>query len=35
MHPSMELFKIRLLNLQGGDEALVLGGNLRRLIDRT
>jgi predicted TIM-barrel fold metal-dependent hydrolase len=34
LHPGVELEKIRLLNLGAGDEALVLGGNLLRLIGR-
>jgi predicted TIM-barrel fold metal-dependent hydrolase len=32
LHPGVELEKIRLLRLGAGDEALVLGGNLLRLI---
>jgi hypothetical protein len=32
LHPALELQKIRLLNLPPKDEALVLGGNLLRLI---
>jgi hypothetical protein len=34
LHPGVELEKIRLLRLGAGDEALVLGGNLLRLIGR-
>jgi predicted TIM-barrel fold metal-dependent hydrolase len=32
LHPGVELEKVRLLRLGAGDEALVLGGNLLRLI---
>ncbi len=32
LHPGLELHKIRLLGLSATDEALVLGGNLLRLI---
>jgi hypothetical protein len=32
LHPALELQKIRLLNLPPGREALILGNNLRRLI---
>lgn len=35
LHPALELQKIRLLGLNSQDEALVLGGNLLRLIRRT
>lgn len=34
LHPAAELAKIRLLGLPPADEALVLGGNLQRLIAR-
>ncbi|MBV9304159.1 MAG: amidohydrolase family protein [Acidobacteriaceae bacterium] len=34
LHPGVELHKIRLLGLRPRDEALVLGGNIRRLIRR-
>jgi len=34
LHPGVELEKIRLLRLGAGDEGLVLGGNLLRLISR-
>jgi predicted TIM-barrel fold metal-dependent hydrolase len=34
LHPALELQKIRLLRLPPADEALVLGGNLLRLIGR-
>jgi predicted TIM-barrel fold metal-dependent hydrolase len=34
LHPALELEKIRLLRLAPSDEALVLGGNLLRLIGR-
>jgi hypothetical protein len=32
LHPGLELAKIRLLRLAPADEALVVGGNARRLI---
>jgi hypothetical protein len=32
LHPGLELYKIRLLRLSSPDEALILGGNLLRLI---
>lgn len=35
LHPGVEIQKIRLLGLPRQQEALVLGGNLRRLISRT
>ena len=34
LHPAVELAKVRLLGLPPADEALVLGGNLLRLISR-
>ena len=34
LHPGMELHKVRLLGLPTADEALILGGNIRRLMDR-
>lgn len=34
LHPGLELAKVRALGLPPGDEALVLGGNLLRLIGR-
>jgi predicted TIM-barrel fold metal-dependent hydrolase len=34
LHPAAELAKVRLLGLTPADEALVLGGNLLRLISR-
>jgi predicted TIM-barrel fold metal-dependent hydrolase len=34
LHPGLELHKIRLLHLPPQDEALVLGGNLLRLVGR-
>jgi predicted TIM-barrel fold metal-dependent hydrolase len=34
LHPGLELAKIRALGLSPADEALVLGGNLRRLLRR-
>lgn len=34
LHPGVELAKIRALEMQGDDEAMVLGGNLLRLIGR-
>jgi predicted TIM-barrel fold metal-dependent hydrolase len=35
LHPALELEKVRLLGLAKRDEALVLGGNLLRLLPRT
>jgi predicted TIM-barrel fold metal-dependent hydrolase len=32
LHPALELHKIRLLGLPGEDEALILGGNIARLL---
>jgi hypothetical protein len=32
LHPALELQKVRLLGLPGGQEALVLGGNLLRIL---
>lgn len=32
LHPAVELHKIRMLNLNPADEALVLGGNIHRLL---
>jgi uncharacterized protein len=32
LHPGLELHKVRLLGLAPADEALILGGNLRRLL---
>ncbi len=32
LHPGVELHKIRLLGLSASDEALILGGNIRRLL---
>jgi predicted TIM-barrel fold metal-dependent hydrolase len=34
LHPSVELHKIRMLGLSSRDEALVLGGNVLRLVSR-
>ena|SRR2546427_5568358 len=34
LHPGVELEKIRLLGLRPGDESMVLGGNLMRLLPR-
>lgn len=33
LHPGLELHKIRLLGLSPRDEAMILGGNIRRLLD--
>jgi uncharacterized protein len=35
LHPSVELHKIKLLGLPATDEALVLGGNTRRLLNES
>jgi hypothetical protein len=32
LHPGLELEKVRLLGLSGNDEALILGGNVQRLV---
>jgi hypothetical protein len=32
LHPALELYKIRLLGLPARDEALILGGNVARLL---
>jgi predicted TIM-barrel fold metal-dependent hydrolase len=32
LHPALELAKIRLLGLNRDEEALVVGGNLRRIL---
>ncbi len=34
LHPGLELYKIKLLGLPRGEEALILGGNILRLLSR-